>query len=511
MLKKILAGITAVLTLGCTNALNAVAMSETEMVTQFNCQNVINVSALATEFELPDTDPTHNENYIRELETIEAGSKAMPELIESLKPSVPYYYETELVNVYAKKVVLSENKASLYDAISLTFEFEFPAQTNISLTDKNIDITALEENINEFVGSEKVSVSVNDNIDNQTKIIMTFNNELSPEEINDISVKTADMLNESYQISEFYEAFKKRRFETWDLYYNQSFMLPNTLVRLTAEDARKAGVKGEFNSSTGEIIHDDGISIEDIVNNFIKVKELTGYGIPLMSSDMEMIPYFTIVNFTPKYKIPDEIKERMREKQTEIPVVINCNGINFDNINEEYANEVNEYRQVMSSKSNYTAEEKQKLIENFKTETWNNLVSYERESLVKRTAKKLGLSSDDIAYSIEESKISCCLSYEQIDDLAAGNYMKSIRMIRKDEDFDSENQAYYDKFSPVEGDANGDRNLSISDAVCILQYLANSEKYPISSYLAVNADISDTDGITAHDAAVIQQIDAATR
>ena len=46
----------------------------------------------------------------------------------------------------------------------------------------------------------------------------------------------------------------------------------------------------------------------------------------------------------------------------------------------------------MSSKSNYTAEEKQKLIENFKTETWNNLVSYERESLVKRTAKKLGLS-----------------------------------------------------------------------------------------------------------------------
>ena len=89
--------------------------------------------------------------------------------------------------------------------------------------------------------------------------------------------------------------------------------------------------------------------------------------------------------------------------------------------------------------------------------------------------------------------------------------MKSIRMIREGEDFDSENQAYYDKFSPVEGDANGDRNLSISDAVCILQYLANSEKYPISSYLAVNADISDTDGITAHDAAVIQQIDAATR
>ena len=28
---------------------------------------VINVSALATDFEFPDTDPTHNENYIREL------------------------------------------------------------------------------------------------------------------------------------------------------------------------------------------------------------------------------------------------------------------------------------------------------------------------------------------------------------------------------------------------------------------------------------------------------------
>ena len=58
------------------------------------------------------------------------------------------------------------------------------------------------------------------------------------------------------------------------------------------------------------------------------------------------------------------------------------------------------------------------------------------------------------------------------------------------------------------GDVNIDGTVSISDAVYILQYIANSEKYVISEQGMINADVAGNDGITAYDAFVIQQVDA---
>ena len=61
------------------------------------------------------------------------------------------------------------------------------------------------------------------------------------------------------------------------------------------------------------------------------------------------------------------------------------------------------------------------------------------------------------------------------------------------------------------GDANGDGKVDISDAVLIMQYLANSEKYPISSGNIANSDCVDVpDGITALDALAIQMLEAKT-
>ena len=61
----------------------------------------------------------------------------------------------------------------------------------------------------------------------------------------------------------------------------------------------------------------------------------------------------------------------------------------------------------------------------------------------------------------------------------------------------------------VDGDANCDGTTSISDAVLILQYLANSEKYPLTEQGIFNAD-TGFDGITGADASYIQVIDAGT-
>ena len=58
------------------------------------------------------------------------------------------------------------------------------------------------------------------------------------------------------------------------------------------------------------------------------------------------------------------------------------------------------------------------------------------------------------------------------------------------------------------GDSNGDGKVTISDAVSILQYLANSEKYPLSPEGKVNGDVDENEGLTGKDAAVIQMVDA---
>ena len=59
------------------------------------------------------------------------------------------------------------------------------------------------------------------------------------------------------------------------------------------------------------------------------------------------------------------------------------------------------------------------------------------------------------------------------------------------------------------GDANNDTKVSVADAVAILQYIANGDKYMLTDAGKKNADCCDPgDGITAKDALAIQKLDA---
>lgn len=59
------------------------------------------------------------------------------------------------------------------------------------------------------------------------------------------------------------------------------------------------------------------------------------------------------------------------------------------------------------------------------------------------------------------------------------------------------------------GDANVDNRVTVADAVAILQYLGNKDKYELKPQGKINADVFDNgDGITAMDALTIQQVDA---
>ncbi|MBR2284545.1 MAG: dockerin type I repeat-containing protein [Ruminococcus sp.] len=69
-------------------------------------------------------------------------------------------------------------------------------------------------------------------------------------------------------------------------------------------------------------------------------------------------------------------------------------------------------------------------------------------------------------------------------------------------------QIEIDLFNSVSGDANSDTSANIADAVAVLQYLANEEKYPLTPQGIFNADVDGSDGLTGADATVIQMIDA---
>ena len=60
----------------------------------------------------------------------------------------------------------------------------------------------------------------------------------------------------------------------------------------------------------------------------------------------------------------------------------------------------------------------------------------------------------------------------------------------------------------VYGDANEDGKVSISDAVRILQYMANGSKYDLTEHGKAQADIDGVAGVSGADAAVIQMVDA---
>ena len=59
------------------------------------------------------------------------------------------------------------------------------------------------------------------------------------------------------------------------------------------------------------------------------------------------------------------------------------------------------------------------------------------------------------------------------------------------------------------GDSNLDGNVTISDSVAILQYVSNTEKYPLDDNARANADVYNPgDGITGSDANSIMKLDA---
>jgi hypothetical protein len=60
----------------------------------------------------------------------------------------------------------------------------------------------------------------------------------------------------------------------------------------------------------------------------------------------------------------------------------------------------------------------------------------------------------------------------------------------------------------VRGDANEDGSVTVADAVAILQFIGNKDKYNLTDQGKLNADVDDNPGVTPNDALTIQKWDA---
>ena len=58
------------------------------------------------------------------------------------------------------------------------------------------------------------------------------------------------------------------------------------------------------------------------------------------------------------------------------------------------------------------------------------------------------------------------------------------------------------------GDVNLDGKVTVADAVAILQYIGNRDRYGLGGQAKINGDVDGVSGLTANDALVIQQVDA---
>ena len=60
----------------------------------------------------------------------------------------------------------------------------------------------------------------------------------------------------------------------------------------------------------------------------------------------------------------------------------------------------------------------------------------------------------------------------------------------------------------LSGDANLDGSVTVADAVAILQYIGNRDKYQLTDQGKKNADVDGVEGITPNDALTIQKWDS---
>lgn len=137
-------------------------------------------------------------------------------------------------------------------------------------------------------------------------------------------------------------------------------------------------------------------------------------------------------------------------------------------------------------------------------------IELHKEAYAERSAailSSLGIDADKAVCSGLAPLIICEITEEQYISALNNEVITSVSKHEPLEDT-QDMTTMMEETSILPGDANCDYKLTVADAVAVLQYIANAEKYPLSPQGKVNADIDGVPGITGTDAIAIQCIDA---
>lgn len=202
----------------------------------------------------------------------------------------------------------------------------------------------------------------------------------------------------------------------------------------------------------------------------------------------------------------------------EYPLDVLIWGKNVTLITEEQENEIN-YESIIYAESFDSSQYTHNQLENFqidyyrkkRTELIKKAVAEQQEKIIaelgiKDTVKSRSMFTLTMTAELTREQVAIAENSELIDtvipvqDIPPAIVVPAATMDTYTEDFLK---------SLAPGDANMDYVTTLADSLLILQYIANSEKYPLEGQALINADCCDPgSGITPLDALAIQKYDA---
>lgn len=459
---------------------------------------------------LPSLAAEDYENYQTKLTYITEKQNCVkePELIDCFS-----FVADDVLNVYAEPVPVNyDDNGSRNSVYYVEFTSNDYASFTVDVPDlnsENVDsyLSDLHNYLAEALGeSENYTVSKGQASHPYTKISISLTFHNNDRKSNYLVTKEAfDALREKYCVIFAMGYYDTRYFDDWHTDWS---MLDKDLAELPETDIdalnnylEENNFKVYFDKESAVLVYDDDITNKELMDANNAIEEQTGCKAICISTALGLFPQGAIIDFAAPYKISDEVYDDINSGETAIPVKMRLRWLNYPSIENIMEQKVEAYAETLEDKG-CTQEEIEVLSAAYGEEWLRKREISEYKNQCIKLAESLGADYSDFRYDYTSPYVYCTLTPEQIE-AASGNEIV-YEIFADSEIANSDN--LYDLV--IYGDANIDNNVDISDAVFILQGIADPSnyKYDLSGLGEFNADCYNSgSGVDADDALAIQR------
>ena len=243
------------------------------------------------------------------------------------------------------------------------------------------------------------------------------------------------------------------------------------------------------------------------------MKKLTVKIISLFSAAIMTTSVFPI-NAAAVPRINDNVyeafEEAFKEGKDTVNVCIEFNEPDEAMISAQVMRDTDEYLATLGEE-NYSHHELENIRVNYYRKRGNALIKMANVETVKGIVDKLGLKEEEYNHNSNSiiPLMNADITAEQLEIAAEIEEIESIGIIIPPDPplgVQEEPTFGWDLYSTAKGDVNSDFDVNIADAVKLLQFIANSNKYPLTEQEKINADVDGNPGITGLDVLLIQKM-----